>query len=316
MDKTQAVQKIVEILSAEGVTPDIDEIQKRTNLLVDTFGVPIDETIGSVANYFRSQNGKKIKKMGFSFSKGNSPEMKISELDTGGKWATVTVKVVELWDPTSEAIDQTGLIGDETGRIKFTIFKKAGLDSPVEKDGVYKFENIVTNEFQGRISINVNKTSKIAPVDVEVEVSDNTATIVGRITKVKDGSKVIKRCPECNRLLDNNTCQTHGKVEGVSAVRLMAFFDTNDAVLNLVAGTEVVEKVLGMSVDQIRAQVVESLNVGLVREMLETALIGRGLSVTGFCPDKTTIIVKEIEFDHIEGAAKVIEVKKAVLVGV
>ena len=316
MDKTQAVQKIVEILSAEGITPEIGEIQNRTYNLIDNFGVPADETIGSVANYFRNQSGKKIKKTGFTPSKSGSPEKKVAELEAGGKWATLNVRVIELWEPTSDTIDQTGLIADDTGQIKFTIFKKAGLNVQLEAGETYKFENVVTNLFQGRLSINVNKTSKIIPIDIEIEVKDNNIVIEGMITKVKDGSMVIKRCPECNRKLDGTNCTTHGKVEGVPAVRLMAFFDTGAEVLNLVTGSEVVEQVLGMTVDQIRGQVVESLNVGLVREMLETALIGRRIEVTGFCPDKTTVVAKKIEIAHVVGAAKVIEAKKAVLVGV
>ena len=306
MDKTQAVQKIVELLSAEGISPNIDEIQGRVNLLVDKFGVPESETVGSVANYFRNQAGKKIKKSGFAGRTAGSPERKISELTQSGEWSTVNATVVELWESTSKAIDQTGLIGDDTGKIKFTIFNTAGLDSILEEGKSYKFENIVSNEFNGRISVNVNKSSKITPLSEDIEVRDNTVTIEGRITKVKEGSKIIKRCPECNKPLTNAQCPTHSRVEGVSAVRLMAFFDTGDAVMNLIAGTEVVEHILGMSVDQIRKQVVDTLNVGLVKELLEGAVVGRLVSVSGFSPDKTTLVVKDFDVIHHKDAANII----------
>ncbi len=45
---------------------------------------------------------------------------------------TLKVKVMQIWDNTSDKITQTGLIGDETGIIKFTIWESANLP-PMEE---------------------------------------------------------------------------------------------------------------------------------------------------------------------------------------
>ncbi len=51
-----------------------------------------------------------------------------ADVKEDGKWVTLKVKVVQIWDNTSDKITQTGLIGDETGIIKFTI-----CDQPVQR---------------------------------------------------------------------------------------------------------------------------------------------------------------------------------------
>lgn len=72
----------------------------------------------------------------------------------------VTVKVVELWEPTHDSIDQVGLIGDESGRLKFTKWAKAELPA-VEEGSVYKFSNVVTSAYEGRYSINLNLSREV-----------------------------------------------------------------------------------------------------------------------------------------------------------
>jgi replication factor A1 len=56
-----------------------------------------------------------------------------------GKWVTLKVKVVQIWDNTSDKITQTGLIGDETGIIKFTIWESANLP-PMEEGRSYEIK--------------------------------------------------------------------------------------------------------------------------------------------------------------------------------
>ncbi len=52
--------------------------------------------------------------------KGSSTPVHVADVKEDGKWVTLKVKVVQIWDNTSDKITQTGLIGDETGIIKFT----------------------------------------------------------------------------------------------------------------------------------------------------------------------------------------------------
>lgn len=45
---------------------------------------------------------------------------------------TLKVKVVQIWDNTSDKITQTGLIGDETGIIKFALWESTNMP-PMEE---------------------------------------------------------------------------------------------------------------------------------------------------------------------------------------
>jgi len=56
------------------------------------------------------------------FKAGFTP-VHISEIKENRKWVSLRVKVIQLWDSTSDKIIQSGLIGDETGMIKFTIWR-------------------------------------------------------------------------------------------------------------------------------------------------------------------------------------------------
>ncbi len=59
--------------------------------------------------------------------KGSSTSIHVADVKEDGKWVTLKVKVVQIWDNTSDKITQTGLIGAETGIIKFTIWESANL---------------------------------------------------------------------------------------------------------------------------------------------------------------------------------------------
>ena len=45
--------------------------------------------------------------------------MKVMEINEPGLWVDLKVKVAQLWETNSDAISQSGLVGDETGIIKF-----------------------------------------------------------------------------------------------------------------------------------------------------------------------------------------------------
>jgi len=100
--------------------------------------------------------------------KGSSTSIHVADVKEDGKWVTLKVKVVQIWDNTSDKITQTGLIGDETGIIKFTIWESANLP-PMEEGRSYEIKSAVTNLYNEKFQ------------------------------DIQSGSGLIKRCPECNR---------------------------------------------------------------------------------------------------------------------
>ena len=47
----------------------------------------------------------------------------------------------------------------------------------------------------------------------------------GNLVSVSEDSGIIFRCPECNRVLRDGECATHGEQEGVQDIRLRLVID-------------------------------------------------------------------------------------------
>ncbi|GAB7011345.1 DNA-binding protein [Halorubrum trueperi] len=73
---------------------------------------------------------------------------------------TVEGTVSELWDPSSPAIAQVGLIEDETGRTKFTIWEKSK-KTVVREGQTVRFRAVKKNWYQGRCSLAITGWSRI-----------------------------------------------------------------------------------------------------------------------------------------------------------
>ena len=96
---------------------------------------------------------------------------KIEDIIEAGKWCSIEGKVIQIWETTNESILQTGIVGDETGIIKFVSWKKSGRPL-LELGETYRFKNVVTSEFNERFSVSLNKNTKIIPMG-EQELEDD-----------------------------------------------------------------------------------------------------------------------------------------------
>ena len=73
---------------------------------------------------------------------------------------SVEGRVIELWEPSSPAIQQVGLLEDETGRTKFTIWAKSNQTMVQEGEWV-RFRAAAKNWYNGRCSIALTHWSEI-----------------------------------------------------------------------------------------------------------------------------------------------------------
>jgi len=73
---------------------------------------------------------------------------------------TVQGTVQTLWEPSSSAIQQVGLIEDESGRTKFTIWEKSG-KTVVREGQTVRFRAVKKNWYQGRCSLAITGWSRI-----------------------------------------------------------------------------------------------------------------------------------------------------------
>jgi replication factor A1 len=135
------------------------------------------------------------------------------QIDQPNRWIDIKAKVVQLWTSNSDAISQAGLIGDETGSVKFVKWAKADLPELAEGKS-YLFKNAITDEYQGRFSLKLSSTSEIEELKEDIEVGSTLAEFAGAIVEIQKGSGLIKRCPICKRALSKGMCGEHGKVDG------------------------------------------------------------------------------------------------------
>lgn len=87
----------------------------------------------------------------------------IENINKTSKWVNIEAKIIQIWDNTHESISQVGILGDETGIIKFVNWKKARKPN-LESGEVYRFQNLAVSEFNGLYSVSINKNTKICPM--------------------------------------------------------------------------------------------------------------------------------------------------------
>ena len=213
----------------------------------------------------------------------------VVEITEPGLWVDLKVKVAQLWETNSDAISQSGLVGDETGSIKFVKWAKADL-SNMEEGKSYLLRNLVTDEFQGRFSVKLNRTSQIEPLDVDVEIGSQAAEFSGALVDVQKGSGLIKRCPVCKRSLAKGVCSEHGKVEGTYDLRIKAVLDDGRRVQDVLINRETTERLVGLTLDEAKQMAMEALDHEVVRSLIESKLMGRYFSITGPRVDRYLLV--------------------------
>jgi replication factor A1 len=215
--------------------------------------------------------------------------VKVVEITESGLWVDLKVKVAQLWETNSDAISQSGLVGDETGSIKFVKWAKADL-SNLEEGKSYLLRNLVTDEFQGRFSVKLNRTSQIELLDVDVEIGSQAAEFSGALVDVQKGSGLIKRCPVCKRSLAKGVCSEHGKVEGTYDLRIKAVLDDGRRVQDVLINRETTERLVGLTLDEAKQMAMEALDHEVVRSLIESKLMGRYFSIIGPRVDRYLLV--------------------------
>ena len=215
--------------------------------------------------------------------------IEIDNINESGKWINLRAKVTQLWDSEHDSIDQVGVVGDETGTIKFVKWAKSELP-PLEEGKSYSFENLVTDEYEGRFSVKFNRSSSIEGLDEDIEVGYATAEFTGAMVHIQDGSGLIRRCPICNRALIKGTCMEHGNVEGTHDLRIKAVMDNGHEVQEALFNREITENVSGITLDEAKEMAVDALDHSVVLDEMKKRLLGRYYTMTGSVLDRYLLV--------------------------
>jgi len=260
-----------------------DDVEERLETLVEEYKVPLEEARRSVTNTYLDQAGMERDELGGGPGGGGGNEtVQVADVDEPEQWVDLTAKVVELWEPRSDSVAQVGLLGDESGTIKFTKWAKSDLPS-LEEGQVYHLKNVVTDEYQGRYSVKLNRTTGIEERDADIEVGDQDVTVEGALVDIQSGSGLIKRCPEedCTRVLQNGRCSEHGEVEGEFDLRIKGVLDDGDEVTEVIFDQEATEALTGVELAEAKQMAMDALDTGVVADEMREDLLGRYYRVTG-----------------------------------
>ncbi|MFQ3474771.1 replication factor A [Halonotius sp. F2-221B] len=255
-----------------------DEVETKLQQLVEEYQVPLDEATRSVRNSYLEEAGLERDEI----SQGGSDQVLVNDIDQDEQWVDLRVKLVDLWDPRSDSISQVGLLGDESGTIKFVAFETSELEK-IEEGQCYELSNVVTDEYQGTYSVKLNRTTTITEIDEEIEVGDNSETVEGALVDVQSGSGLIKRCPAdgCTRVLQNGRCAEHGEVDGEFDLRIKAVLDDGHAVQDVIFNREATEKLTGIELEEAKQLAKDALDTTVVADEMRADILGRYYTVTG-----------------------------------
>lgn len=254
-----------------------DEIEDRLPTLVSDYKVPLDEARRSVISNYLDETDADRDDLG-----SENQEVDLADIDEAEQWVDMTAKVVDLWEPRSDTIAQVGLLGDETGTIKFTTW--ATSDLPELAEGrVYRLGNVVTDEYQGQYSVKLNRTTTIEEADLDIEVGDNSTEAEGALVDIQSGSGLIKRCPEddCTRVLQNGRCSEHGTGEGEFDLRIKGVIDDGDMVQEVIFDQEATERAAGITLEEAQEMAMDALDTSVVADEVRDATLGRYYRVEG-----------------------------------
>ena len=258
----------------------VEDVESRLERLVSDYKVPLGEARRSVESHYLDEAG--LERDAIGGGRGGNQTVQIEDIDEEEQWVDIKAKVIELWDARSDAVGQVGLLGDPTGTIKFTKWAKSDLED-LQEGKVYQLGNVVTDEYQGRYSVKLNRTTTIQELDEDLEIGDNETQVEGALIDIQSGSGLIKRCPEedCTRVLQNGRCTEHGEAEGEFDLRIKGVLDDGNDVHEVIFDQDATEELTGIELAEAKEMAMDALDTTVVADEMRTDVLGRYYRVTG-----------------------------------
>ena len=235
--------------------------------------------------------------------KEDLPVTPLHDLKTG--YASIHVKFIEQWEIRSEKMLQCGLVGDETDRMKFVIWKDE-VTVPLELNKVYLIKNAKVDEYNGRLSLALNR-AEITAEEGDIALGRKFDELEGNLVQIAKGSGLIKRCPVegCGRVLSKQNLWPVHEIQTnfVYDLRIRGILDDGEKAHSVLMNREITEALSGMTLDAaIEAGTSTPLGAEEVQIQLTEKLGGRYLSCKGAWLNDLFIVQEAVfkEFDPNE----------------
>ena len=229
-------------------------------------------------------------------------DCKIKDLKEGMNAVNVIGRVVSVQRKEVTVNDEpmvvySGVIADETGKVNFSSWTdfalKEGEVIKISNASVRSWKRMPQLSFDGRSVLErlsdtvLPKLEELNPIRIVTieELMDkggaSDVTIQGVIIDVKAGSGLIMRCPECNRVLQNDMCKIHAKQNGNIDLRAKTVLDDGTGAVTTILNRRITEKLIGMTLEECQKYAMERINPAVVREKIMEELIAKPIEVSG-----------------------------------
>lgn len=239
--------------------------------------------------------------MSASISYGAGEIVKVAQLADGMNNVTVSTRILsverkEVGQGDSAKVVYQGMMADESGKVQFSAWH----DFDLKPNEVVKVSKAYVKGWKGVPKLNFGERSLVVRLpessmpdvvssrpkprtieDVERVGGATDALIIGTIVDIKEGSGLIRRCPQCKRVVQKGACRLHGKVDGFPDLRVKAVLDDGNASLTAVMNRPVTELLIGMNLEECVRQAKEAMNTEVIREIVEDKLLARPLELRG-----------------------------------
>jgi len=232
----------------------------------------------------------------------------LSNVSVQGKIMSMEEREVTVDD--EEKTLYSGILGDRTGKIRYTVWADMGLSEGdvVDVSGAYVkswqgtpqlvFDENATVE-QLDESMPVDQVgSRTMPMYKVVETGGGVdVPVEGVVIEIQRGSGLIMRCPECNRALRDGVCVIDGEVDGTPDLRIKAVVDDGTGAVTAIMNRSVTEKLMDTTMEAFQ-EMAEEKGGEAVEQAIMDRLIAHPVHVRGNALSDeygVTVIVDTVE---------------------
>lgn len=227
-------------------------------------------------------------------SQEDAPDVEVSEInDYVEDFVTVEATVDQLWDSDADSIHQVGLLEGRTGRVKFVFWDTEDGARELLEGMSYRFENVVIKESDrgDGVEIHLNSATEVTELDEIIEREQDEFS--GTVVDLGSGSGLIKRCPECNRTLQDGKCKDHGEVDGEFDMRLKLVLDNGQTTQNAILNQELTSEMTGMSISEAKSIATDALDLTVVGDKMKDMVLFETVTVRGWYTDDEQFLIAE-----------------------
>ncbi len=252
-----------------------------------------------------------------SFVKREPVKSKIGNLTAGMGNVGVVARILSLQEREvsargEEKVVYSGILGDETGKVRYTSWEDFGLKEgeviEISNGYVKSWRGAPQLIFDSRATVKKLDSDRIppekigsgrVPISKLVEKGGAVDVIIeGTVLEIRKGSGLIHRCPECNRAINKGICRIHGEVDGEPDIRIKAVVDDGTGAVDAIMNRDITEKLLEKTLEECMEITKEEMSYEVIMDEISELLTAKPLRIKGnaFSDDYgVTFIAEEAE---------------------